>query len=225
MISVFNRVLDLIGFLTTTIVIALGGYVVFDSFMVTQSAVLGDEIMQYAPAEEGPNFNELHGINQQIVGWIIISDTSINYPVLQSGDNDYYLSRNYLNEFATAGSIFMDYRNDILRDDFLIIYGHRMSYGKMFSDVIKYADEKYFQEHRTGKLYYEDGVYDLRVVGFSKINADTKDVYGRVSLDALNELRKNAWHWRDENGEKYVMLSTCDAKDKSVRDVLLLKMV
>ena len=63
------------------------------------------------------------------------------------------------------------------------------------------------------------------MVGFSKINADTKDVYGRVSLDALNELRKNAWHWRDENGEKYVMLSTCDAKDKSVRDVLLLKMV
>ena len=74
--------------------------------------------------------------------------TSINYPILQSTDNDYYLNRNYLREESRAGSIFMDYRNNI---DSLsrntIIYGHRMKDGSMFAQLKKYLDAEFSRSH------------------------------------------------------------------------------
>src|SRR5699024_6233805 len=72
-------------------------------------------------------FNDLHEINEDIIGWITINDTKINYPILQAEDNDYYLDRNYKHEDSPAGSIFMDYRNDVEQDNRnTIVYGHRM---------------------------------------------------------------------------------------------------
>ena len=72
----------------------------------------------------------------------------------------------------------MDYRDDILLDDFLIIYGHRMSYGKMFSDVTKYAEQGFFNDHLNGALYSEDAVFGLEAIGFAKISSNEKDIYG-----------------------------------------------
>jgi sortase B len=101
-------------------------YIVYDSLKVTKSVVLGEEIKMLAPLDDAIDILRLRELNSDIVGWIRIPDTDIDYPILQGSDNDYYLSRNYLGEFAVAGSIFLDYRNDF-GDDFLIIYGHSMS--------------------------------------------------------------------------------------------------
>lgn len=83
-------------------------------------------------------FQDLQKINPEIVGWITMDDTQINYPIVQAKDNDYYLFRNYKGEDMRAGSIFMDHRNDVKSQNRnTILYGHRMKDGSMFGSLKK----------------------------------------------------------------------------------------
>ncbi len=227
MIRILCAGLDRLLELGLMMVILLCGYMVYDSATVMHSAVLGAEIKQYAPADEDEKlrFENLANMNANIIGWIRIDGTSINYPLLQAENNEYYLARNYLDEFATAGSIFLDYRNDFEMDDFLIIYGHRMSYGKMFSDIVKYADAQYWAEHQTGKIYSKTGRHELKVVAYAQVAANAQEIYGRIDLvTALGLLHEEAKYWRESSAQRFVLLSTCDARNKNRRNVLLLEM-
>ena len=151
--------------------IVIVGYVLFDMNAVAKGSELDEDIMMVEPKNNDFDISKLKEINSDIVGWITINNTDINYPILQADDNGHYLSRNYRNEFATAGSIFLDYRDNFIDDVFLIIYGHRMSYGKMFSDVTKYSEKDYFDEHLDGELYIGNDKKKLEVIGFAKISA------------------------------------------------------
>jgi len=84
-------------------------------------------------------------INRDVVGWIKIPDTSIDYPVLQADDNEYYLDKDIYRNKNKAGSIFMDYRVKLDGSDkHIIIYGHHMRDGTMFKDLMKYKDRDFF---------------------------------------------------------------------------------
>lgn len=92
----------------------------------------------------------LQKLNKDMAGWLTIADTEIDYPILQSTDNDYYLHHNYKNEKARAGSIFKDYRNtNEFLDKNTIIYGHNMKDGSMFADLRKYLDKDFLAAHPT----------------------------------------------------------------------------
>lgn len=98
---------------------------------------------QSQDGEVRKQFKALQQINQEIVGWITMDDTQINYPIVQAKDNDYYLFRNYKGEDMRAGSIFMDYRNDVKSQNRnTILYGHRMKDGSMFGSLKKMLDEE-----------------------------------------------------------------------------------
>lgn len=85
------------------------------------------------------SFDELRKVNDDIVGWINMKDTMIQYPIVQSSDNAFYLTRNYLKNDTRAGSIFMDYRNDVLQESpNTVVYGHRMRDGSMFAGLTNY---------------------------------------------------------------------------------------
>src|SRR5690625_4446140 len=87
-------------------------------------------------------FDELLKQNEDVVGWITINDTQVDYPILHSSDNVEYLTENYYGDESRAGSIFMDYRNDITSSDLnTVIYGHRMRDGSMFQQLTKYLDK------------------------------------------------------------------------------------
>ena len=140
-------------------------------------------------------------------------------------NNSFYLARNYKGEYATAGSIFMDYRNaSDFSDAFSIIYGHRMGGGRMFADVTRFAEEDYFNEHSSGALMTTRGNFGLRIAAFAKIRADDVTVYD-VDLSktglAIDYLWDIATYKREKWAGNYILLSTCDALDKSLRDVLL----
>ena len=180
MIKTISRCIDILFVFVVCMSVLILTYVLYDTVVVANSSELEEDIAVIEPKKDDDDFNfdELKRLNSNIVGWIRIDDTNINYPVLQTDDNSYYLSRNYRDEFSVAGSIFLDYRDDILLDDFLIIYGHRMSYGKMFSDVTKYAEQGFFNDHLNGALYSKDAVFGLEAIGFAKISANEKDIYG-----------------------------------------------
>jgi len=109
------------------------------------------------------DFEALHEINPQVVAWLYIEGTSINYPVMQGTDNHYYLDRLIDGTYNWVGSLFMDYRNDpALTDKNTVIYGHHMRNGTtMFADVAKYTDQVYYDEHPVCLVITPDGNYTL----------------------------------------------------------------
>jgi sortase B len=97
-----------------------------------------------------PKYQPLLEINEDVVGWIKIPNTSIDYPVLQANDNEYYLNRDIYRKKNRAGSIFMDYRIKLDgRDKHIILYGHHMRDGTMFKDLIKYKNKDFFYKNNV----------------------------------------------------------------------------
>jgi sortase B len=128
-----------------------------------------------------------------------------------------------MQEFATAGSIFLDYMNTI-GDDFLIIYGHRMSYGGMFTDLIKFKDRLFFDEHEIGELFVDEAKWRLEIVAFGLISASNHEIYD-LRGNELREMMMRAMYVREATDGRYILLSTCDSENKAMRDVLLLRIV
>ncbi|MDP7977350.1 class B sortase [Bacillus multifaciens] len=129
-------------------------------------------------------FNSLREINPEIVGWVTVDDTHINYPIVQAKDNDYYLYRNYKKEDMRAGSIFMDYRNQVSSSNQnTILYGHRMKDGSMFGNLKKFLDEDFFKSHP--KFYY-DTLYEGYDVEVFSIYTTTTDFY-YIQTDFAND--------------------------------------
>lgn len=97
-----------------------------------------------------PEFEELYQINSDIVGWISIDGTRINYPVVQRKDiNDYYLYRDFYGKQVARGCLYVEEDCDVFApSDNVIIYGHMMQDGSMFADLSKYTSKKYWQDHQ-----------------------------------------------------------------------------
>lgn len=139
-----------------------------------------EEIWVPAPVEEDdPHIQELEETdldalrqaNPDVIGWILLPDTDINYPIMQGQDNDFYLNHTWLGEPNAVGSIFMEYRN---RKDFTeyntILYGHNMINGSMFTDLSRYTGYHFHKDHPYVYIATDNGV--LRYEVFSAYQAD-----------------------------------------------------
>lgn len=106
------------------------------------------------------DFAQLKAINPQVMGWIYILDTQINYPIVHGEDNTYYLNHLVDGSENIAGSIFLDARN---QEGFLernsILYGHHMKNGSMFAGLKGYKTQDFFDAHPTGYLITEEASY------------------------------------------------------------------
>ncbi|KMK78167.1 class B sortase [Alkalihalobacillus pseudalcaliphilus] len=169
--------------------------------------------------QQRSSFNPLLDINEDIVAWITVEGTKIDYPILQSTDNDYYLNRNYLHQETRAGSIFMDFRNDItLEEEHTIVYGHRMKDGSMFAGLNQYLEPEFYQEHPSFSF---DTLYQSYEVEIFAAYVTTTDFY-YIETDfqeeqqfdvLLQEMKKRSAITTDvEVGSKdrIITLSTCD---------------
>lgn len=119
------------------------------------------------------NFEELKKINSDIVGWIVIPDTNIDYPIVKGSDNQYYLTHTYENQKNFMGAIFMDYRQDFLMPN-VFIYGHNSMNGFMFHDLERYKERQFYDSHSTVYLYREDGLHEMTVVSFFQVKDNDK---------------------------------------------------
>lgn len=120
------------------------------------------------------SFEELMGINSDICAWVTINNTKIDYPVLYGKNNWDYINKDVYGEYALAGSIFLDSRNDrTFQNIYSLLYGHHMENGSMFGDLVKFKEDTFFEENRTGNLILPDKVYNLEI--FSCILTDAAD--------------------------------------------------
>ncbi|GIN66505.1 class B sortase [Bacillus sonorensis] len=166
-----------------------------------------------------PQFDQLRKVNRDIVGWIELKDTMINYPIVQAADNDFYLFRNYKKADTKAGSIFMDYRNSVKNESpNTVIYGHRMKDGSMFAQLTKYLKKDFFEAHRTfhyDTLYksYEAEIFAVynTTVDFDYIQTDFQDLGEYAQF--LHQVKNKSIYQTDTDvstDDLILTLSTCD---------------
>lgn len=167
-------------------------------------------------------FLPLLELNEDVVGWITIDGTRIDYPIVQAEDNFHYLTRNFYHEESRAGSIYLDYRNDISLENEknIILYGHRMRDGSMFENLTKYLDRDFFEAHPTiqfDTLYesYEAEIFAVyhTLTSFNYIQTafDDKEEFGQL----LDEIYNATLYTRDVDvteDDMILTLSTCDYK-------------
>lgn len=131
----------------------------------------------------------LYSINQDIIGWIKVNGTKIDYPVMQTKNNpEYYLTKNFDRENDNLGTPFVDYRCDVLPEQSLnvIIYGHYTNGDGAFRWLLNYAYENWYKEHK--KIQFdtlkEKGIYEVVVafyydateVEIKEVGEETTDV-------------------------------------------------
>ena len=168
---------------------------------------------------------EVCGSFNDSIGWLYIPNTSINYPVMYSGDNDYYLHRAYDGSYLYSGSVFLDGRcGQDFSDGINILYGHNMRNGSMFADVISFTDESYFEARAVGWLTVSDSVY--RIDFFSLSQPECYSGFYDVTKDIsvwLDGLKENSFIWKNigvSEKDKFISLSTCTGAEGTSRTVL-----
>ncbi len=166
------------------------------------------------------DWEELKAINEDIVAWIHIPDTNINYPVLHGETNDTYIYHDLNKNYSIGGSIFIEANNSgDFSDDNTILYGHNMKNDSMFGDLVSFLeDDGYEIDHPYIHIYLPDGTVSVYQVAVSHLIDGTSPLYTTTItnrsdyLSMLNSgnVISNA---PQINEEPLIMLSTCVTGD------------
>lgn len=186
-------------------------------------------------------YKSLYNRNKNLIGWLKIADTNIDYPVMQTGDNTFYLDHDINGQTDKNGMLFLDAACDITKPTTnMIVYGHNMRSGNMFGNLDKYKSEKYCKKHPIIMFdtIYEKRQYEVVFAFQSHIyNADEIafkyyqfiDVTSEMEFDSnINSIREIAIYDTGlsvEYGDELITLSTCDYEEKDGRFVVIAKRI
>ena len=186
-------------------------------------------------------YKNLYNKNKSIIGWLKIDDTIIDYPVMQTSNNEYYLDHNYNQEYDKNGSIFLDKDCSIYpRSTNLIVYGHHMKSGKMFGQLQQYAKESYGKKHGVIQFdsIYEKGTYQVMYVFRSQVYNEDDFVFKYYQFIDANSKEEFDSYMKEmaaislydtevtaDYGDSLLTLSTCDHSQEDGRFVVVAKKI
>ena len=195
---------------------------------------------EYTKTERMLKLEELQRQNSDIKAWLEIENTDINYPVLQTTDNEYYMKHNYKKQYSINGSVFLD--KDCKWEPLsanLLIYGHNMKNNTMFQSLLKYKDKNFYDAHplvrfTTNKedAYYEIfSVFESRV--YYKSEKNVFRYYFFVNCNNSQEFDEYVQNAKKASlydtgksasfGDKLMTLSTCSYHTKDGRFAVIAK--
>ena len=175
--------------------------------------------------------------NPDFVGWITIPGTNIDYPVVQTpNDEQYYLRRDFYGDSSRAGTLFCSADSDVYTPSMnIVIYGHHMKAGTMFAQLDGYRDESFYKEHRyiqfnTLKQY---GVYEVVAAFETDLNAGSYPYYNFINgtEEEYEEFISNIKSLTPYDtcdtmyGDEFITLSTCSYHTSNARYVVVAKRV
>ncbi len=176
------------------------------------------------PLQFDGDLSGLQAVNSDVQGWILIPDTILSYPLLQTTDNDYYLKRTWKKQYSAMGSIYLDYRCDAaMGDDHTIIYGHRMRADDMFGSLRYYKKLSYWKAHPDVYITTAGGEACYRIFAAYETDIDTGHVYRlnigdmQAYIDQCLEASVIDTGVVPQPGEPIVTLSTCVAQGSASR--------
>ena len=186
-----------------------------------------------------PKYQDLYKKNKNLIGWLKIPDTKIDYPVMKSinGNGEFYLNHNYKGEEDKNGTLFMDDACDVIKPtENWIIYGHNMKSGKMFGSLTDYKSQSFYEKHpviyfdtiyETGSyvvLYaFNSRVYDEAEITFKYYQfidpaseAEFNSAMEQMAADSVINTGMSAAY-----GDRLLILSTCDYDEDNGRFVVV----
>lgn len=182
--------------------------------------------------EDAEKHTRLKELNDDYLGWISIDNTNINYPIVQTDNNDFYLNHDFHQAYDIVGSIFMDYRNAAdFQDKNIIIYGHNMKDDSMFSHLRKYLDEDFFQKNKEvtldilGEQYTAEifAAYETREVDWMEIDFTDEGSFEDFASDMLKKsVHPSEATW--ESDDQMITLATCTGNIRDERMVVHAKL-
>lgn len=136
-------------------------------------------------------FDQLSSINEDTVGWITVNNTKINYPVVQSTDNEYYLNYDFNKKKNIFGWIYMDYRNNIYNlSDNTIIWGHNIRNGMMFGTLRYATNESWYKNADNQVITFNTKVKNMKWRIFSIYRIPVTNDYLYANFGEKEEFQK-----------------------------------
>ena len=185
-----------------------------------------------------PRFKELAKQNPDLVGWLTIPDTVVDYPVMyREDDNDFYLEHNFEKNDDINGLLVLDNRCTDKGDGInSLIHGHNMKSGAMFAALLQYRDQKFYGSHKviTFSTLYEERNYEVLAVFRAKVNNEEEqdfhfydyiNIETKEAFDSYVQAVKNRSLYDTEvlaeYGDKLITLSTCESADENGRLIVV----
>ena len=237
-----NSLLDRLVILCLCVAGIYAAYALWDNNRIYSSAsdVQADmvKIKPVVNEEGGASFEELLAVNPDVCAWVTLDNTNIDYPVLQGSTNLTYINQDVYGNFALAGSIFLDTRNERdFSDAYSLLYGHHMANSEMFGDLDLYEEQSFFDENTTGKLLLPDKSYNLEIFACLLCDAGEDAIFDpeqwQTDIDGLlSYVKANSLYVHEETikkleqkGEPQVLaMGTCSSEFTDARTIILAAM-
>lgn len=204
------------------LVLLVTAWCMYDNYYVYSHA-LDDDIAKYKPGQN----TAAHGdppISDDMVAWITIDGTNIDYPIMQGDDNVKYLNTDPFGKYSLSGSIFLDSRNaPDFSDDYSIVYGHHMEYGKMFGALDDLLDTSYLNSHSSGTLIVgknAEKTYGLKVFAAARASAKNEAVFDPDKGGIRQFIKERCKTQTADTGQRILALSTCAEGDSVSRTLV-----
>lgn len=228
--KIIRRIIFIIALL---VFIGSAGYLGLHYFEGQQT----ENAFRQLTVDGGHDLAALHEQNPDIVGWIKIDDTRVDYPVMWTPDDpEFYLRRNFQKEDSVAGTPFLDAASTMPGSSNWLIYGHNMKNGTMFHDTLKYEDKAFYDGHKT--IHFDtlegEGLYEIVAVCYTQIYKESDAVFkyyqyasitDEASFDAYVQGVKSlsiydtgvtpVW------GDQLITLSTCEYSVEDGRFIIV----
>lgn len=198
-----------------------------------------EEVSNIRKMSFSQKYEELLERNSDMVAWIKVENTKINYPVmLTPNDGEFYLRRNFDKEYEFRGTLFFNPTADFYSNN-MIVYGHNMDDGTMFGALRKYTNESYYNEHRYIELETKWGnrKYEIAYV-FKTVDVldhpmyvnyydfiDSTEEEFKTQIESYQGLSLYTTGVKAEYGDKLLTLSTCEYSHENGRLVIVAKMI
>lgn len=224
-----SALVDAACLVSLSLAFVVGTYGLIDSRMLTADAE-STVWTPYKPVEpDFLSFSDLRRENPDVVGWLDVYGTGIDYPVCQADTLSYYLDHNAKREHALSGSVFLEPDADAsLSGPVTFLFAHHMAGHVMFGDLDLFLDPGFMETHRYGNVF--DGERNLGLEFVCCLSCDAYDdaVYGRVpegGMEAwLTEMRGRVVSSADvavSSSDRLVALSTCATDSTNGRTVVI----
>lgn len=232
-----RKVSDLIDRIAVIVLLLLCAYGIYGMWDTNQllSNAQSTEVQQYKPeTDDSLSFQELKKINDEVIAWVTVYGTKIDYPVTQADNDQKYVHTNVLGEYSLAGSLFLAKENAANFSDFnSIIYGHHMDKEAMFGGLDKFRGKTYFDQHQYGNLFYDGKDYGIEFFAFIQgdaydwqlYNPGVQEMAARESYLSYVLEQANQTRLVEVSGEdRIVLLSTCASEPTNGRHILIGKL-
>lgn len=192
------------------------------SSLINDNNHLQNRIDTHDYKSEEASLHSFQEINPDLAGWITISNTNIDYPVVKTDNNDYYLNHDFWGNYSPCGTPFIDFSTDHSCFNF-IIYGHNMKNGSMFSDLHNYKSYNFFKENSIIKFQTLNEYKYYKIVSILLINISDFDLSTFTYFP--NEQSKKSFIQTITNksifdiddtittNNNFITLCTCDSSD------------